>query len=474
MDALKTNYERRAWTNKEDESIAELVKKHGLKKWSVVAAELKQRTIGPARTGKQCRTRWLNHLDPGIKREPWSQEEEETIYRMQKEIGNKWADIAKELPGRTDNAIKNHWYSTMRRNMRRVAKELTQKIKDVGKANVDVTQLDSLKEFHMPLEINLQNIVGQLSESDSAMFNRCYQMLQNSIRVKEEQDSSRKKKTAKAKQRGGKASNKRKLVRPPPPLNTTKAQLGKARPRLDNNARPNGSGTPSLGARSKLHQDILYRLLCGQNNTSPNGMVNGGMHAAFQGSPARRMMMQAMPSPRFGFVGGANSTSEAALFALPTPRLGPHLFSPTNAFAPSVLLTPIISPGFMDTSHVANGGSASSASSNGSNGSAGPQKFTFDFDGTLNGASSGPGITPGVVGQSLKSPFPLMRMLMSPAMTPSGFSSVPHSVATVGDPQGVGVPWTPDPTGTYPAGMLDTSLVASPRNAPGAPTPPPP
>lgn len=58
MDGHKTNYERRAWTTKEDESIAELVRKHGLKKWSVVAADLKERSIGPPRTGKQCRTRY--------------------------------------------------------------------------------------------------------------------------------------------------------------------------------------------------------------------------------------------------------------------------------------------------------------------------------------------------------------------------------------------------------------------------------
>lgn len=103
---------KRAWTEAEDKLLVEVVEKYGAQRWSLIASHMS------GRIGKQCRERWFNHLCPAVKKGEWTVEEDLLIEQGVAELGTRWSEIVKRLPGRTDNAIKNRYNSNQRRHQR--------------------------------------------------------------------------------------------------------------------------------------------------------------------------------------------------------------------------------------------------------------------------------------------------------------------------------------------------------------------
>eukprot|EP00919_Chromeraceae_sp_WS-2016_P069985 GHVR01165926.1.p1 GENE.GHVR01165926.1~~GHVR01165926.1.p1 ORF type:complete len:271 (+),score=115.48 GHVR01165926.1:69-881(+) len=106
------------WTEEEDTMVRDLVQSLGTKRWIAIEDKLKAKFGVNGRTSKQIRERWHNHLHPEVKKGRWTVDEERLLYELHMKHGNRWALIAQQMPGRSDNQIKNHYYSTMRRSMR--------------------------------------------------------------------------------------------------------------------------------------------------------------------------------------------------------------------------------------------------------------------------------------------------------------------------------------------------------------------
>ncbi|XP_027908329.1 transcription factor WER-like isoform X2 [Vigna unguiculata] len=158
-----------AWSREEDETLSKYVAIHGEGKWQKVA-----QNAGLKRCGKSCRQRWLNYLKPGIKRGDISMDEEDMIIRLHRLLGNRWALIAKRLPGRTDNEIKNYWNTN-----------LSKKLQKHGTAALSVSSVEhkrdeeeKIKQVHVAPEAPRPRRVSaveysKIVENEGCGGNRC-------------------------------------------------------------------------------------------------------------------------------------------------------------------------------------------------------------------------------------------------------------------------------------------------------------
>nr|QSD99811.1 MYB family transcription factor [Melilotus albus] len=153
----KSGMRKGTWTAEEDRKLIAYVTRYGCWNWRQLP-----KFAGLSRCGKSCRLRWLNYLRPNIKRGNFTQEEEELIIRMHKRLGNRWSTIAAELPGRTDNEVKNYWHTSLKKR----AKDTNEETKST-KTNIifestqerDITPLANYK---------ISDITGPLSPLSSS------------------------------------------------------------------------------------------------------------------------------------------------------------------------------------------------------------------------------------------------------------------------------------------------------------------
>ncbi|RZC58045.1 hypothetical protein C5167_005348 [Papaver somniferum] len=111
----KVGLKKGPWTAEEDKKLINFILTNGQCCWRAVP-----KLAGLLRCGKSCRLRWTNYLRPDLKRGLLSESEEQMVIDLHARLGNRWSKIASNLPGRTDNEIKNHWNTHIKKKLKKM------------------------------------------------------------------------------------------------------------------------------------------------------------------------------------------------------------------------------------------------------------------------------------------------------------------------------------------------------------------
>ncbi|KAG8369768.1 hypothetical protein BUALT_Bualt14G0048000 [Buddleja alternifolia] len=164
--AIEEGWRKGPWTAEEDRLLIEYVKLHGEGRWNNV-----YRLAGLKRNGKSCRLRWVNYLRPDLKRGQITPHEESIILELHAVWGNRWSTIARSLPGRTDNEIKNYWRTHFKKKVKDSSKNPEKsRARLLRRQQFQLLQQQQhQQQHHQQEQIDMKKIMSLFDESDNKL-----------------------------------------------------------------------------------------------------------------------------------------------------------------------------------------------------------------------------------------------------------------------------------------------------------------